>query len=95
MEDYRFRFRCASCGKFVPFSTEQRFIYCGSYGDVEPKEEEFLCEKCAKEFQDKIQNIEDLPRYYWQIPKYVNEKAKQLSAIFDYKNYKWKRSACE
>jgi len=89
MKDYRFRFRCASCGKFVPFNTEQRFIYCGSYGDVEPKEEEFYCEKCAKEFQDEIQSIEELPRYYWQMPLYVIEAAKKLGAVYSCEKHKW------
>ena len=85
----QYRFRCAYCGKFVPFDTEQRFVLYGSYGEVEPREEEFICDKCAKELQDEIHSIEDLPRYYYQLPMYVVEAAKKLGAEYDWGRRRW------
>jgi len=90
MENYDFRLRCAYCGKFVSFDTKQRFIVFGTYGNSEPKEEEFICDQCAKKLQNKIKTIKDLPRYYWEMPLYVIEAAKELGAVFDWENYKWK-----
>ena len=55
MSEYCWRLRCAICGKFVSYDADYCVMW-GSYGDSEPPDPDYYCQKCVeseKEFYRK------------------------------------------
>ncbi len=47
MSEYYWRPRCAICGRFVSYDADCRVMW-GSYGDSEPPDPDYYCQKCVE-----------------------------------------------
>jgi hypothetical protein len=59
--------RCSECGKFMSYKEMEKvivYIPYGSYGDLEPLEEEFIHRKCWNKMPDN--HKESIKRISWQ-----------------------------